>query len=264
MRVYVSGPMSGMPEFNFPAFNATATMLRAQGYDVVNPVDINPDSNTSWETCLRRDLAAMLDCDAICMLPGWEKSRGATLERHLADKLGFKIVPDPLSHALDNLNPPAEALTFAPLLPESSTSKPTNPKDAIGIRKAPLSVVPLPVLVELGVAMLEGASKYGRHNYRGAGIRFSVYFDATIRHLFSWWEGEDIDQDSGLSHVTKAIASLTVLRDAMIRNKCTDDRPPTTAGLYSVMNAKAGDMLDRHAGKNPHHWTIHDNTLEVS
>jgi len=60
------------------------------------------------------------------------------------------------------------------------------------------------------------------------GARFSVYFDACIRHLNAWWDyGQDIDPDSGLHHVTKAIASLVVLRDSMIMDNCTDDRPPS-------------------------------------
>ena len=47
-----------------------------------------------------------------------------------------------------------------------------------------------------------------------------------MRHLASWWEGQDIDPDSGIHHISKAIASLFVLRDAMIHNKVSDDRPP--------------------------------------
>ena len=106
-------------------------------------------------------------------------------------------------------------------------SKLTNPKDAVGVRKwRQFCAVPMTVLAEVGVALLEGARKYGRHNYRVAGVRASVYVDAAFGHIVQWWEGEDIDSDSGLSHVTKAIASLVVLRDAMIQGKLTDDRPP--------------------------------------
>jgi len=104
--------------------------------------------------------------------------------------------------------------------------KDTNPKDAIGCKKPPLSTLPMPVLFELGAAMLEGACKYRRHNYRISGVRASIYYDAAMRHLAQWWEGEDIDLDSGVNHVTKAIASLLVLRDAMMNDKVTDDRPP--------------------------------------
>lgn len=104
--------------------------------------------------------------------------------------------------------------------------KDTNPKDAVGIKKAPFSTVSAAVIAEIGIAMLEGARKYGRHNYRISSVRYSVYYDAAFRHLTSWWEGQDIDPDSGLSHITKALATLTVLRDAMIANKVVDDRPP--------------------------------------
>lgn len=137
-------------------------------------------------------------------------------------------------------------------------SKPTNPKDAIGVRKVPMSTVPAGVLMDVALALLEGASKYGRHNYRGVGVRASVYYDATIGHLMDWWEGDDIDQDSGLSHVTKAIASLVVLRDAMLQDKLTDDRPPRSKVFKRDFNDKAAAILDRHADKSPKHWTIAD------
>lgn len=106
-------------------------------------------------------------------------------------------------------------------------SKDTNPKDAVGVRKwRQFTTVSQLVLAEVGVGMLEGARKYGRHNYRVAGVRASVYVDAAMGHMMQWWEGEDIDADSGLSHITKAICSLFVLRDAMIQDMLTDDRPP--------------------------------------
>ena len=114
-------------------------------------------------------------------------------------------------------------------LPTPETRKDTNPKDGVGSLKPSYAAVPIPVLYELGAALTEGARKYGGYNWRVAGVRTSVYIDATRRHLDSFWEGEDIDPDSGLSHITKAIASLTVFRDAMIQGKvANDDRPPST------------------------------------
>jgi hypothetical protein len=121
--------------------------------------------------------------------------------------------------------------------------KESNPKDAIGVTKVPRSTIPAPVIAELGVAMLEGALKYGRHNYRSIGVRASVYYDAAGRHLDSFWEGEDIDPDSGLSHITKAIATLVVLRDAMIRGKMVDDRPVGTKGFLTKLNEKVRALL---------------------
>lgn len=143
------------------------------------------------------------------------------------------------------------------------SNKATNPKDAVGIRKAPMSTVPANVMAEVGVAMLEGAAKYGRHNYRCAGVRSSVYYDGVMRHLMAWWEGEDIDPDSGLSHVTKAITSLVVLRDAMMQGMCTDDRPPRSVEFYPELNAQAGAVLDKYADRNPRHYTIEDTGVKL-
>lgn len=125
--------------------------------------------------------------------------------------------------------------------------KASNPKDSVGVRKAPMSTVPSTIIAELGVGMLEGARKYGRHNYRAVGVRASVYYDATCRHIFKWWEGEDIDPDSGLSHITKAIASLAVLRDSMINDKWEDDRPPRApAGFLASLDKISSDIIDKY------------------
>lgn len=85
-RIYISGPMTGLPQLNFPAFNAEAERLRALGFQVVNPADLNADG-TPWQQCMRIDLAAMLTCDTIAMLPRWQESRGATLEFVIATEL---------------------------------------------------------------------------------------------------------------------------------------------------------------------------------
>lgn len=147
--------------------------------------------------------------------------------------------------------------SYAVLTPQHMDGdKPTNPKDLVGVRKAPMSTVPATVLAEIGVAMLEGASKYGRHNYRVVGVRGSVYYDGVMRHLMAWWEGEDLDPDSGMSHVTKAITSLVVLRDAMMQGKFTDDRPPRALPFYPTLNTASADIIDRYADRTPTHYTI--------
>lgn len=123
--------------------------------------------------------------------------------------------------------------------------KDTNPKDAVGTKKVPvLSVLPSRVLGETALALMEGARKYGRHNYREAGVRASVYVDAAGRHLLDFWEGVDIDPESGLSHVTKAIAGLMVLRDSMIQGNWADDRPPRCEeGWIQELNEKAEAII---------------------
>jgi len=105
----------------------------------------------------------------------------------------------------------------------------------------------MPVIGEMGLALLEGARKYGRHNWRKVGVRASVYHDAVVaRHMAAWWEGEDTDLDSGLSHLTKAMAGLHVLRDAQIRGLMLDDRPPGTSGFVQKMNDKAAEIISRY------------------
>lgn len=91
-RIYLSGPMTGLPDLNFPAFHAEADRLKALGYEVVNPADLNPDPEASWHDCLRRDLVALLDCDTLALLDGWQQSTGAHLEMHVAHRVGMEIV----------------------------------------------------------------------------------------------------------------------------------------------------------------------------
>lgn len=127
------------------------------------------------------------------------------------------------------------------------TCKDTNPKDSVGIKKVPMSPVSVPVMMEVGLAMLEGALKYGRHNYRVSGVRASVYYDALMRHIGAWWEGEDMDPGTKgrIHHITKCISTLTVLRDSMIKGNWVDDRPPKLPqGFVDEYNAIAASLID--------------------
>jgi hypothetical protein len=90
-RIYVSGPMSGIEQLNFPLFTRTAVHLRNIGWEVINPAEINAGKNADWLDCMAADLAAMKGCTAICMLPGWEQSFGARIEHLVAQKLGLDI-----------------------------------------------------------------------------------------------------------------------------------------------------------------------------
>lgn len=94
LRIYIAGPMTGVPDLNFPAFNAEAQFLRSIGFDVVNPAEVNPDHTMPWVECMRRDIAELMKCDAIRLLPGWENSKGATLEHHIAERLGMAVMTE--------------------------------------------------------------------------------------------------------------------------------------------------------------------------
>jgi hypothetical protein len=90
-RLYIAGPMSGYPEHNFPAFNQAAEQLRAAGYDVENPADTGLVDGWEWADYLRFDLPLMLKCDGVAALFGWQDSKGACLEVHVAEELGMPI-----------------------------------------------------------------------------------------------------------------------------------------------------------------------------
>ena len=126
--------------------------------------------------------------------------------------------------------------------------KDTNPKDSVGVKKVPMNHVPVRVMMELGLAMLEGALKYGSHNYRAAGVRASVYYDAFMRHMGAWWEGEDTDPDSGISHIIKAMTCLMVLRDSQHMGNWVDDRPmklPEGAAI-AELNRMAAELIEKY------------------
>ncbi|HEV2734883.1 MAG TPA: dATP/dGTP pyrophosphohydrolase domain-containing protein [Longimicrobiaceae bacterium] len=91
-RVYLAGPMTGYPEHNFPAFRAAREHLRALGFDVVCPAELEEAAPLpTWEACMRRDVALVAGCEAVVCLPGWERSRGATVETDLARTLGMPV-----------------------------------------------------------------------------------------------------------------------------------------------------------------------------
>lgn len=89
MKIYIAGPMSGLVEFNRPAFMFNAAKLTGRGHVALNPA-ILPDGLSQaqyMDICL-----AMLRCaDAIYLLNGWEASLGAIAEKSLAEKLGIEI-----------------------------------------------------------------------------------------------------------------------------------------------------------------------------
>lgn len=92
--VYISGPMRGYPDHNYPAFNEAANLLLQYGYDVVNPAEnFKGRTDLPQETYLRVDVGVMAErCNAIYFLPGWQNSAGARLEWMVAKALGFSVI----------------------------------------------------------------------------------------------------------------------------------------------------------------------------
>ena len=88
MRLYIAGPMTGLPEFNFPAFNEAAKLLRDAGYQVCNPAEnFAGRVDLPRAVYIRADLKALLECDGIVLLPNWRYSAGARMEHQVGVEL---------------------------------------------------------------------------------------------------------------------------------------------------------------------------------
>lgn len=89
-RLYLAGPMSGYPDCNYPAFNEVEEHLKFAGFEVVNPrLD---GEGLHYVELLRRDLAGLLDCQGVAVLPGWEFSTGARNEVQVAGVLRMPVL----------------------------------------------------------------------------------------------------------------------------------------------------------------------------
>lgn len=126
MKIYIAGPMTGLPEFNYPAFHRAAAALRAAGYEVFNPAEMDQygwaEVDGEWlmpggvkpayADYLRAGIRALIDCDTVCLLEGWPESRGAVLEHDIAMLLGLDFT------YLSRIG----RLNTAPVLPDVETT----------------------------------------------------------------------------------------------------------------------------------------------
>lgn len=113
-RIYLSGPMSHLPALNFPAFYEAETRLVRAGWDVVNPArNFGGRTDLPRPTYLRADIALLVQCDAIAMLPGWEHSLGAQLEYLIARELHMPALDGVSLQPLQDA-PSAMAMVYTP------------------------------------------------------------------------------------------------------------------------------------------------------
>lgn len=143
--------------------------------------------------------------------------------------------------------------------------KPTNPKDAIGSDKLPYHLWPPTATIMGAMGLLEGMLKYGRANWREAGIRFTIYYDALQRHLDKLKSGEMYDEDSGLPHFAHILACAAILTDAWACGQMVDDRDYNGDGylkLLKELTPNVKRMKEKYKDRDPRHWTIADNDSE--
>lgn len=91
MKLYIAGPMSGLPDFNYPAFHRAAEQLEAAGYEVENPATNVVEGTASWLAYMRLSLVQISKVYGIALLPGWADSKGARIESDLGLALGLPV-----------------------------------------------------------------------------------------------------------------------------------------------------------------------------
>lgn len=114
------------------------------------------------------------------------------------------------------------------IIPSKAENLPdSNPKTAYGIKKPSMHLIPSTALMVLAKVMALGAKKYTAFNWRQSPVSASVYISAALRHIYQWFDGENIDPESGASHLGHAMACMAILIDAYVNGTLIDDRPQT-------------------------------------
>jgi hypothetical protein len=159
-----------------------------------------------------------------------------------------------ISHS--EMLPGLDSAEQAPATPAEG-DKESNPKEACGSVKVPLSYFPVTAIALGSMALLAGACKYGRNNWRVKGVRVSTYYDALLRHMTAYWEGEEIDPEDGVSHLGHALACLAILADAEACGKVNDDRPCVSgwSELKATLTPDVTRIRSLYADRNPKHYT---------
>ena len=93
MILYIAGPMTGLREFNYPEFHRVDALLRRAGHQTINPArhEVRPD--WTWADYMRHGIRDVTEAQGLALLDGWERSKGATLERDIADALALPVKP---------------------------------------------------------------------------------------------------------------------------------------------------------------------------
>ena len=111
---------------------------------------------------------------------------------------------------------------------------PLDPKCDAGAKKTPLHLLSPHACAETAHVLALGAEKYREWNWRSNRIKCSTYVGAIKRHLDAWWDGDEIDPESGRSHMAHILASAMIVLDAQNTGTLENDRPPYPKHLDSV------------------------------
>ncbi len=217
--------MTGIKDYNFPAFDAAEEDLKKRGFDPISPASMDREAGFdpatdgefegAIEDIINRDLDAIVNkVDALALLPGWEESTGTNAEIGVAVWRGLRIYlyPDMV-----------EFYPYDPPLDIKDDGK-SHPKAIAGSKKDPLYLLP-PVAKAIAARVHAlGADKYGAYNWRYQKIAISDYLSAMLRHIDSVVDGNDIDEESGEHHLGHVIATCNIVLDALHCGQLIDNR----------------------------------------
>jgi len=244
MKLYLAGPMTGYPDFNYPTFNRYARLLRDRGHEVFNPAEAHGGvTNLELSEYFAADLPEVCHADAVAVLPGWRDSAGASFEVSLAEHLG-KAVYDAVtlsagSYDEDTLFEEARVVTT---IPSPEVAQPAEDREEFvfyeydpvrhtsvhggvkdNVNKPRLDLIPTLPLFRAGEVLSFGARKYKPHNWR-LGLSWLETYGSLQRHLMAWLDGEDIDRESGYHHLAHAVCQMLFLAEFVFRGTGEDDR----------------------------------------
>lgn len=191
------------------------------------------DKDSPWFIEVYDNLKNVWDCDLVNQddIDGWETARDRDIwldKKHAVapskpdwkpfdeEESGIHVKQEG-SHEL-----PLDLTEFIQEVPKPTLDR--NVKTAAAIGKPKLSDVPTVAFFAIGAAMSDGASKYGRFNWRSTEVTASVFYDAMMRHLTAWYAGEDHASDSKIHHLAHLMAGAAIVLDAECHKVFTDDR----------------------------------------
>lgn len=151
-----------------------------------------------------------------------------------------KVAPVDLS-IYGTLPDPSPASVAGAFGEPRATDDDTNPKDRLGVKKPPLSLVPMVAVIYESFVFAHGAAKYGEFNWRRKNVRRRVYLEAILRHTIAALAGENVDSDSGMPHEAHIRACAAIILDAKECGALKDDRFERDESAKLIARLTAGD-----------------------
>lgn len=165
-----------------------------------------------WRNSARNPIANC-NCDDCFNIRDRETVDGYISEYARSTRLPILVTEDGIEHG-PSIVPPVSLTSMDD----------GNPKDKLGDAKPQMGLIPVGAMEDIARVMELGAKKYGAYNWRSKAVRMMVYAHAALRHLFAWIGGEDLDPESGRSHLAHLAACALIILDATKVGKAIDDR----------------------------------------